>query len=308
MLEQSEMVGIIIALVGIFIGVIIVLVVNIIKIIGPLNKELQDIKESIKEIRRGPFVLPFPNEFLKSLATHSKFWEKLFIQRADKVSIASTIASRYIQDNDTIIVDSGTTVDLIPSILRDLHPNVKVYTNNLLAAMSVVPPEDFDCSILSGRIDPIFGATYNIRDIGEPLKSIDPDQIILAAGGISFEKGPLVHVKDANNRQFKQELVEKAFLDLDTRLIIAVDWKKFKKDSDKLSDMNPVLGLVRWREVKGTNRFVLVTTNPPPDLRTPEAVEAREVIKKFFDNMNKKEGMNIEAIEAISWRKSYRGA
>ena len=328
MLEQSELVGIIIALLGIFISIIIGLVFYISRSINQISGgivaiknipasitenqrainqligETRDIKESVKEIRGGPFVLPSPNEFLQVLAIQSKFWEKLFIQRADKVRIASTIASRYIQDKDTIIVDSGTTVDQIPAILRNQHPNVKVYTNNLLAAMSIVPPEKkFNCSILSGRIDPNYGATYNIGDIEGPLKSIEPQQVIIAATAISFEKGPWVDPPDEHNREFKQKLVKKALDDpAGRRLIIAVDWTKFKNDSDKLDTMNPVLDIERWRAVRGTESFVLVTTNPPKDLRTPNAIESREVIKRFMDNMEnmKNGGMKIDVLESIS--------
>ena len=311
MLEQlSEWVGIIIGLLGIFIGIIIVLVVNILTDIKHLSDDTRIIKERVKEIREGPFIPPSPDVFLMMLATQTEFWQKLFIQRADKVRIASAIASNYIQHDDTIIVDSGTTVDQIPSILRVEHPNVEVYTNNLLAAISVVPPEEFDCFILSGRIDPIYGATYNIGDIGGPLESINPQQIILASGGISFEEGPLIDVRDVYNRKFKQELVKKAFQDPHTRLIIAVDWTKFKKGGNQLGNMNPVLEQGDWRAIRGTNRFVLVTTNPPRDLRTPDAEEAREVINKFLDNM-KKGFMKIDIIETIPDKKekqTYKGA
>ena len=302
MLEQlSEWVGIIIALLGIFIGIFIVLVANILKPINQISGEMRDIKESLKEIREGPFVPPSPNQFLEGLILQSKFLEKLFIQRADKVRIAFTIASKYIQDRDTIIVDSGTTVDQIPAILRNQHPNVEVYTNNLLAAMSIVPPEEeFKCSILPGRIDPKYGATYNIGDIGGPLKSIKPQQIIIAATAISFEKGPLVDPSDNHNREFKENLFKKALEDPPShRLIIAVDWTKFKRGGNQLvNDMNPALEPPDWKTVKAIKGFVIVTTNPP-DLRTPNAEEAREVIEKFVDNMEGG-GMKIYIVKPIS--------
>ena len=305
MLEQlSEWVGIIIALLGIFIGIFIVLVANILKPINQISGEMRDIKESLKEIREGPFVPPSPNQFLEGLILQSKFLEKLFIQRADKVRIAFTIASKYIQDRDTIIVDSGTTVDQIPAILRNQHPNVEVYTNNLLAAMSIVPPEEeFKCSILPGRIDPKYGATYNIGDIGGPLKSIKPQQIIIAATAISFEKGPLVDPSDNHNREFKENLFKKALEDPPShRLIIAVDWTKFKRGGNQLiNDMNPALKPPDWKTVKAIKGFVIVTTNPP-DLRTPNAEEAREVIEKFVDNMEGG-GMKIYIVKPISEKK-----
>ncbi len=288
--------GIIVGLLGIFIGIILFLVGNILRSLDTLKDDVKSLGQNVEKIREGP-ILFSPNLFFTALAREAKFWEKLSIQRADKVLIARTITSKYIQEKDVIIVDSGTTVDQIPHILHEKYLRTTVYTNNLLAAISVVPPvEGFDCFLLSGKVDPIYGATYNIEDIEGPLKPIRANQIILAATAISFEEGPMVDVLDTSNRLFKRELVRKALQDLgNPRLIIAVDWTKFKKGLRVVVDrkLNAVLEQADWRAVKATNRFVLVVTNPPDSLQTPDAIRAREEIKAFCTNMEEG-GMKVE--------------
>ena len=68
--------------------------------INQLSDEIGSIKACVEKIREGPFIPLSPDVFLIMLATQSEFWQKLFKQRADKVLIASVIASNYIQEND----------------------------------------------------------------------------------------------------------------------------------------------------------------------------------------------------------------
>lgn len=286
--------GLIVALLGIFIAIFIALFTTILRSINELRIDVKSIQMNIESLRKTP-ITPSSYLFFSVMAREEKFWGKLFIQRSDKIAISWTIASNYVQERDTIIVDSGTTVDQIPHILREKHLIVKVHTNNLLAAISVVPRvEGFDCFLLSGKIDPIYGATYNIENIEGPLRLIKANQIILAATALSFEEGPMVNVLDISNRLFKRELVRKALQDDgNPSLLIAVDWTKFREDLKMSKKLNAVLEIEDWRSVKATKRFVFVTTNPPDSLQTPDAIRAREVISAFSTNM-RKGGMKVE--------------
>lgn len=293
MLEEiSGLFSIFIGLFGIFIAIILVLTSNISSKIGTIMQKMDNFEDSIQRSRGESTILP-TYLYLTALAREAKFWEKLSIQRADKVLIASTIASKCIQENETIIVDSGTTIDQIPHILREKNFNIKIYTNNLLAAISVVPPvEGFQCFLLPGKLDAFYGATYDIKNLEKILKAITANEIILSTTAISFEHGPLVKVDDYENREFKRGLVKEVLGTDKPRLIIAADWTKFILDLPE--DLNPVLDEVDWKTVRYSSHFYLVVTEPPSSLeKTPNALIARQVIEKFIRN-KKKKGMNIE--------------
>jgi len=289
-------VGIIIGLLGIFIGILLFLITKILGGLDVLKEDVRALRENLERIRERP-ILFSPNLYLTALAREAKFWERLNIQRAEKIVIANKITTNYIQEGEIVIVDSGTTVDQIPHILREKLIKTRVYTNNLLAAISVIPPiEGCDCYLLSGRVDPIYGATYDIEHIAEPLNPIRANKIVLACTSISFEQGPMVNVKDYSNLQFKKELVRKALEEYGSpRLIIAVDWTKFQEGvvKDGTEELNAVLDLSTWKAVKSTQRFVLVTTNPPASLETPDSVMALEEMQKFLNNMDQG-GMKVE--------------
>jgi len=288
-------VGAILALAGIFVSVELFFYGNIMRSMEALKDEQRPLRQSVERIAGGPTAF-FPHLFLTALAREARFWEKLSIQRADKILIASAIASDYIQENDIVIIDSGTTVDQIPHILLEKHLRSKVYTNNVLAAISVVPPaEGVDCFLLQGRVDPIYGATYNMENIAAPLRPLGASQIVLAATAISFDQGPLVNHLDSPNQRFKKELVQKALHDGgNPRLIIAVDWTKFSQELDHSAarEFVAVLEPQTWRIVRSTSRFVLVTTQPLDSLKTPAAIKARGELRKFLESM-RKGGMNV---------------
>jgi DeoR/GlpR family transcriptional regulator of sugar metabolism len=288
--ELPIVIGVFVGLSGIFIAIILVLISNSLKSLETLKTDMKYLRENIDQIREGS--IPFStNLFLAALAREAKFWEKLYLRRDHKVRIARRIASQYVQRNNTIIVDSGTTVDQIPPILFGKSVYVKVYTNNVLAAVSVLPPEEgFDCFLLEGKIDPLFGATYNVGNaetIAKPLQPIQANQIILAASAISFEYGPCVDVLDILNREFKKALVQKVLYGANQpRLIIAVDWSKFKRVD--LSRLTPVIDNPDWHTIRATERHVLVATSPPKD-----AAEAQKELNMFVQNM-KQGGMRVD--------------
>jgi hypothetical protein len=279
---ETILIGVIIGLLGIFIG--IYLHQN-----ATIGSKIESIRDMLGKIHAEP-VVPSGITYLSVLAREAKFWEKLYIQRGDKIIISSTIVTKYITQNDKIVVvDSGTTVDQIPHMLCQGNIAVKVFTNNLLATLLVVPPpEGFNCTLLPGRIDPIYGATYSVPDIEAPLREIEADKIILAATAFSFEKGPMVDRHDLFNYRFKGELVIKALRDPNrTQLIIAVDWTKFSKDIDVGNDLVPVLTPSDWEILKAQKSFVLVTTKPDDSSQTPDAKKARDAIARFTENMNR---------------------
>jgi len=281
-------------------GIVVAVFIGVLNAVSNLRVEVKSIEKNLESLRAHPLI-PSSQLFLAALTRETRFWGKLFVQRSDKIAISSRLAASYVHEGDTIVVDSGTTIDQVPHILRERLKSVRVYTNNLLAAISTLPPvEGFECFLLPGRIDPIYGATYNIGDIEGPLKSIKARTVILAAPAVSFDDGPMVDVEDYSNLHFKRELVRMALEDpVNVTLLVAVDWTKLIEDhrSSEHARLNPVLVSEDWKTARATARFRIVTTPPPESLRTPEAMKAREVIDMFTDNMKRNKGMVIDLVQ-----------
>jgi DeoR/GlpR family transcriptional regulator of sugar metabolism len=288
------LVGVIVALLGVFVGVFLVQNERI-------SRELNDVKSTVDSLRaeaREQPIVPSAHLFLTALTREAAFWQKLSIQRTDKTLIATRIARKYIEHGDAVFIDSGTTVDQIPHMLRQQGTKARVFTNNLLAAISVVPQAEnelIQCSILPGRIDARYGATYNIEDIEGPVRSVSANKIVLAATAMSFEDGPMVDVTDHLNLRFKRALVDRALSEPTNVLLIAVDWTKFVRGQHQPGnggrELNPVLELQDWKTIKAMRHFILVTTNPPESLQTSEAIEARDVVETFVHNA--RSGMSV---------------
>ena len=135
-----------------FIGIISFLVAIIFFLFTFIARPLNKLQEKISRLEKGsggklesPALLS-SNFFLTALEKERKFWSKITEERDNKTLIALTIANKYIERNDTILMDSGTTVDQIPLFPVEKGYNSTIYTNNLLAAILVIPyGEEIDC-------------------------------------------------------------------------------------------------------------------------------------------------------------------
>lgn len=276
-------IGILVTVVALLVTLIVALIMHVSIILPKIQVAVENPKLAAPDATHCPMLLG--NPWFQALRRVSDFWEKLAVQRAHKFLISYTIARGHIEDGDTIILDSGTTIAELPQYLNEKKPRVTVYTNNLLAAIQVVPPaEGFDCRVLAGRIDPLYGATYDSPAIAAVLAGIRASKIILAATRLSVEDGPMVRASDVNNTVFKNELVRKALLDPgDPVLMVAVDWTKLKRplSLEGGDEYNAVLPQADWNSVMNTHRFLLVTTLPPVADDTAAAATARDVLDKF---------------------------
>lgn len=277
-------------IIGVFIAIFGIAVAVLVNPIRNIQMQIASIQNDLK----GSVSLSAlsSQSYLEVLSKEWKFWEKLFKMRKDKILISNKIVDTRIEDHDKIIVDSGTTIDQIPRILNEKFFKKEslpliVYTNNLIAAISVIPPS-IRVYLLGGDIDSIYGATYHSSDPALPLKDIEPQKIILAATAISFEDGPMVSTRDTRNQIFKETLINKADKLPNCTLIIAADWTKFKKiDLDETSPkMQRVVNRTTWGRIRDNKdkEFYIYLTEPDSQDTSPAATEAKAIIKQFKDN------------------------
>jgi hypothetical protein len=266
-----------------------------------MESDIKDIKTELQRLialaGNNTLISSF---YLMTLSAQFNFLEKLFVQRQDKFLICNEIVLNHLSLNDKIIIDSGTTVDQIPQLLNESYmryranvgqnpnPPPEISTNNLLAAVSVIPPE-INVNLMEGIVDKKYVATYHPRNIILPIDNFDATKIVLAATTISYIDGPMVSVSDSNNKKFKAALIDKALGPKKCNLIIAIDWTKF---NSKTPLMNPVVTHDVWQSVLAEPRFCLVTTKPDRANHPAEADIASNIIAKFENNA-KNGGMRV---------------
>lgn len=122
--------------------------------------------------------------------------------RNDNIIAKKNIANKalnFIDDGDTLILDSGTTIHELAKLLGS-KKDLTIITNDMTCA-TIVEPYGFNIVMLGGIVDNNFHWT-----IGEytckMLKDFSADKLFLSAGGFSVDKGIsigtlyLAHIKE----------------------------------------------------------------------------------------------------------------
>lgn len=155
--------------------------------------------------------------------------QRMSTNQEEKEIIAKKIAD-MIEDNDTIMLNSGTTTLLVfRAIPRDL--NLNIITNSISIALEGTVNPNFNIILLGGQINPKYQFTYG-DDAIRQLKSYHADKLILSVDGIDGEHGFSTYYDreaEIDRIMFKQSGVS----------IIAADHSKFNRCAfTKISDFS----------------------------------------------------------------------
>ncbi len=234
---------------------IFVSIVQIVSIIYVLR-----IRRTLKEMRQKE--VP-PADFISTLMQQWDFLVKVITNHVQKAAISKYIAEKFIKDKDVVILDSGSTVYLVPKYLIDRE--VELYTNNIFASVSVAGISKMKVRIyqLPGFLDYNYAATYPPMGAQSALAlvpTLHNPKIILAATSLSFDNGLCVGSADDKNRKFKQSLL---WHQTASKIIIAVDWTKFRPP--QVGREIGVLQEGEWKHlINDKKNIITVVTNHPP--------------------------------------------
>ena len=137
---------------------------------------------------------------------------------ADKKNRIARIAARFIRDNDTVFLDSGTTINLILPFLK--AKNLTVHTNNLSILLSAFNKEySFSIHLLNGLVDFNHLITLSIDQI-ESIKPINFTRALFSCRSLSPEKGLIVS-------DYVRKLLATTIADNSKEIIVCADSSKF---------------------------------------------------------------------------------
>lgn len=145
------------------------------------------------------------------------FSERQLINKDKKNRIAK-IAARFIHDNDTVFLDSGTTINLILPFLK--AENLTIHTNSLSILLSTFNKEySFSLHLLNGLVNFNHLITLSVDQI-ETIKSINFTRALFSCRSLSPEKGLIVS-------DYVRKLLATTIADNSEEIIVCADSSKF---------------------------------------------------------------------------------
>ena len=112
--------------------------------------------------------------------------ERFKTNAAAKREVAE-LAARFIDDNDTIMMNAGTTLAYVLHAIQG-KKNISIVTNSIQNALEISSYPGVNVILLGGEIDSKYQFTYG-SDAAEQLKKYHANKCILSVDGISAADG-----------------------------------------------------------------------------------------------------------------------
>lgn len=198
----------------------------------------------------GGAVLKQPHSDLFQIRTRRK------TNVREKQAIAQT-ALQYIEEDDIIIIDGGSTTQPLSRLLGDKR--ITLLTNDLLIAGEVLEKEKVTLYVTGGKLsDHRREGVYTLlgRDAETMLQKYKVNKLFLAATALNFKQGLMVYSEDV-------AAAKKAMIQAAEEIICLVDYSKFHQQA--------FLTFARLEEID-----VLITDDRIPD-QDIEYLESRGI-------------------------------
>ena len=181
--------------------------------------------------------------------------QRMSTNQEQKEIIAQKIAG-MIEDNDTIMLNSGTTTLLVFRALPQ-NLNLSIVTNSISIALEGTANPNFNIILLGGLINSKYQFTFG-DDAIRQLKSYHADKLILSVDGIDSEHGFSTYYD-------KEAEIDRIMLQQSSVNIVAADHSKFDRCAfTKISDLSVA-------------DYIITDSDIPPALKTKIAKNSIKV-------------------------------
>ena len=131
------------------------------------------------------------------------------------------LASRFIEDNDTIMMNAGTTLTYVLRAIRN-KKNITIVTNSVQNATEAALYSNFTVILLGGELDSKYQFTYG-EDAISQLENYHANKCILSVDGISAAAGLTLYYSN-------EAALVKKMLESSATAIITADSSKIGKN------------------------------------------------------------------------------
>ena len=140
---------------------------------------------------------------------------------ADAKRQLASFAAEFIDDNDTIFMNAGTTLTYVLRAVRD-KKNISLVTNSVQNATEAALYSSFNVILLGGELDSKYQFTYG-ADAERQLENYHAAKCILSVDGISAESGLTLYY--SNEASLARKMVEFA-----AQTIVVADSSKIGRE------------------------------------------------------------------------------
>jgi len=147
--------------------------------------------------------------------------ERYRTNAAAKRAIAE-LAARYIEDNDTVMMNAGTTMTYVLRAIRG-RKNISIVTNSVQNATEAALYPDFNVILLGGELDAKYQFTHG-RDAERQIDGYHAAKCILSVDGISASAGLTLYY--SNEASLARRMIESS-----SRTIVVADGTKLGKSA-----------------------------------------------------------------------------
>ena len=156
------------------------------------------------------------------------FNQRLETNQSAKENIAKKI-SEMIEQNDTVMLNSGTTTLLVFRMLP-VDYNLNIVTNSISIALEASANPNYNVTLVGGSVNSKYQFTYG-SDASEQLKNYHANKLILSVDGIDLEGGFSTYY--AEEAQLDRIMIAQSDV-----CIIAADQSKFRRNAFvRISDL-----------------------------------------------------------------------
>ena len=156
-----------------------------------------------------------------TLSNMFSFSRRIDRYKERKIAIGQR-AAQFVKDNDTIYIDSGTTLIRICQFLKN-KTGLKIITNSLPAASELTNHSDMEVNLIGGKIIPERRSIYGPVAVGQAAK-YHVQKAFIGTDGVSMMKG--LSAYDNNEANVSKTIANSA-----DQVFLLCDSSKIENDS-----------------------------------------------------------------------------
>ncbi len=131
------------------------------------------------------------------------------------------LAAEFIEDNDTIFMNAGTTLTYVLRAIKG-KKNVSIVTNSIQNATEAAAHSSFNVTLLGGELDTKYQFTHG-SDAEKQLENYHATKCILSVDGVSSEAGLTLYY--ANEAPLARQMINSA-----SSVIVVADGSKVGRE------------------------------------------------------------------------------